>query len=282
MKIIVDIENKTLKMLENERSIFKGEYGADKLTLLINKTLENEYPVITGLLSNGRKIGGYTTDDSYGTERIDGVTYTTANFTLSKENGFTLSEGLMQVTIWIYKTEGSVVVSKTAIGNITFNVVNTTAYNEGDIIVSGNVEGTVVNLKVELENLQAVAQNVNAKVKVLERASVLDTTTTNIALTLENNVDFAFSNEAIESIRVIIPNSVKHGFLGTFTIKIGESIPITFVNNSSYRVYYFQNGKITTSSSIELIANQSLLGSVICDGINVYVNLKELPDGDGE
>ena len=85
MKIIVDIENKTLKMLENERSIFKGEYGADKLTLLINKTLENEYPVITGLLSNGRKIGGYTTDDSYGTERIDGVTYTTANFTLSKE-----------------------------------------------------------------------------------------------------------------------------------------------------------------------------------------------------
>ena len=155
MKVIVDIKNKTLKMLENERSIFKGEYSADKLELYINKQLENEYPVITGLLSNGRRIGAFTTDDGYEMETIDGVEYTKAKFTLSKENGFPLSAGVTQITIWMYRTKDSVLVSKEAIGNVVFTVVDTTAFNDGDIIISGDVEGTVVNLKVEMENLQA-------------------------------------------------------------------------------------------------------------------------------
>lgn len=154
MKVIVDIKNKTLKMLENERSIFKGEYSADKLELYINKQLENEYPVITGLLSNGRRIGAFTTDDGYEMETIDGVEYTKAKFTLSKENGFPLSAGVTQITIWMYRTKDSVLVSKEAIGNVVFTVVDTTAFNDGDVIISGDVEGTVVNLKVELENLQ--------------------------------------------------------------------------------------------------------------------------------
>ena len=155
MKVIVDIKNKTLKMLENERSIFKGEYSADKLELYINKQLENEYPVITGLLSNGRRIGAFTTDDGYEIETIDGVEYTKAKFTLSKENGFPLSAGVTQITIWMYRTKDSVLVSKEAIGNVVFTVVDTTAFNDGDIIISGDVEGTVVNLKVEVENLQS-------------------------------------------------------------------------------------------------------------------------------
>lgn len=176
MKVIVDIENKTLKMLENNRAIFKGEYSADKLVLLINKTLVNEYPVITGLLSNGRKIGGYTTDSSYGTETIDGVTYTTAEFTLSKENGFPLSAGVTQITIWMYRTKDSVLVSKEAIGNVVFTVVDTTAFNDGDIIISGDVEGTVVNLKVELENLQQVAQINNVAINNLQNNKADKTT----------------------------------------------------------------------------------------------------------
>ena len=158
MKVIVDINKKTIKMLENNRAVFKGEYGADKLQLYINKELENEYPVITGLLSNGRRIGAFTTDDAYEFETIDGVEYTRADFTLSKENGFSLSEGLTQITIWIYRTKDTTIISKEAIGNVVFTVVNTTAFNDGDIIIAGDVEGTVVNLKVEMENLQAKAE----------------------------------------------------------------------------------------------------------------------------
>lgn len=150
MKVIADVEKQTLRMLENERSIFRGEYGVDKLELYINKQLENEYPTITGLLSNGRKIGPYTTDDSYSIETIDGVEYTKASFTLSEKNGFMLSEGKLQITIWMNSDE-----KKEAIGNVTLNVINTTAFDDGDIIISGDVAGTIVNYRVELENLQS-------------------------------------------------------------------------------------------------------------------------------
>ena len=150
MKVIADVVKQTLRMLENERSIFRGEYGVDKLELYINKRLENEYPTITGLLSNGRKIGPYTTDDAYSIETIDGVEYTKASFTLSEKNGFMLSEGKLQITIWMNSVE-----KKEAIGNVTLNVINTTAFDDGDIIISGDVAGTIVNYRVELENLQS-------------------------------------------------------------------------------------------------------------------------------
>lgn len=150
MKVIADVEKQTLRMLENERSIFRGEYGVDKLELYINKRLENEYPTITGLLSNGRKIGPYTTDDAYSIETIDGVEYTKASFTLSEKNGFMLSEGKLQITIWMNSDE-----KKEAIGNVTLNVINTTAFDDGDIIISGGVTETIVNYRVELENLQS-------------------------------------------------------------------------------------------------------------------------------
>ena len=35
MKVIADVVKQTLRMLENERSIFRGEYGVDKLELYI-------------------------------------------------------------------------------------------------------------------------------------------------------------------------------------------------------------------------------------------------------
>mgnify|MGYP003468178739 CR=1 FL=1 len=81
MKLIANVEKKTLRILENERSIFRGEYGADKLELYINKQLINEYPTITALLSNGRKIGPYSSDSGFGSETIDGVNYNMAKNT---------------------------------------------------------------------------------------------------------------------------------------------------------------------------------------------------------
>ena len=189
MKIIADLEKKTLGILENERPIFRGEYGADKLNLLMNKTLENEYPSITGLLSNGRKIGPFTTDEAYGTETIDGVTYTTASFTLSKANGFTLSEGKTQITIWMNKTNGI----KEALGNVTFNVINTTAFDDGDIIVGGNVGETLINYKVELENLGGQVNTFNTRLTNVEtnkaEKTALEQTNTRLSNVEENYVD---------------------------------------------------------------------------------------------
>lgn len=170
MKLIVDLEKKILRMLENERSIFRGEYGADKLELYINKTLENEFPTITALLSNGRKIGPYSSDEGFKQQVVDGVQYTVASFTLSKQNGFTLSEGKMMITIWM-NSNGK----KEAIGNVTLNVINTTAFDDGDIIISGDVEGTLVNYRVELENLQGQVNGFNASLNNLQyKTNLLD------------------------------------------------------------------------------------------------------------
>jgi hypothetical protein len=164
VKVIVDLEKKSLRMLENERSIFRGEYGADKLELYINKTLENEFPTITALLSNGRKIGPYSSDEGFKQQVVDGVQYTVASFTLSKQNGFTLSEGKMMITIWM-NSNGK----KEAIGNVTLNVINTTAFDDGDIIISGDVEGTLVNYRVELENLQGQVNTFNGRLNNVEK-----------------------------------------------------------------------------------------------------------------
>ena len=79
-------------------------------------------------------------------------------FTLSKENGFTLSEGKLQITIWLNNANGK----KEALGNVTINVINTTVIDDGDIIISGDVNETLVNFKVELQNLQTQTNNTNA------------------------------------------------------------------------------------------------------------------------
>ena len=54
------------------------------------------------------------------------------------------------ITIWM-NSEGV----RKGIGNVTLNVINTTAFDDGDIIISGDVAGTIVNYRVELENLQS-------------------------------------------------------------------------------------------------------------------------------
>lgn len=204
MKIYADTSNKILKLLESTGSIFKGEIGAEKLEVYLNQTLVNEYPTITALLSNGRTIGPFTTDDEYITEVVDGVTCTKAVFTLSKANGFTLTQGKMQITLWLNNSSAS---TKKALGNVVVEVVNTTEFSGGDIIVSGDVEGTIVNYKVELENLQSAVNTINVKAQNLEDITTKHTTRLEdlekyqLGITEESwtNEDNDFFNEVIES-----------------------------------------------------------------------------------
>lgn len=113
----------------------------------------------------------------------------------------------------------------------------------------------------------------------IKRTCISNTESTNVNFTLKNNTDYTFSNPAITDINITIPATVSHGFLGTFSIKINlDTVKLSFTNNSAYPVYYIKNGKDAGNEELELISHQTLLGSVICDGINVYVNLKELAD----
>ena len=227
MKIIADLTKKTLKMLENERSIFRGEYGADKLELYMNKTLENEYPTITALLSNGRKIGAYTTDDAYSTEVIDGVTYTKATFTLSKQNGFTLCEGKMMITIWM-NSNGR----KEAIGNVTLNVINTTAFDDGDIIVSGDVAGTIVNYRVELENLQSQINTSNVafnnRITMVEQVKAdkqyVDVANEELSRRIaQNELDISNNTQSIDNLTKEVKTKAEKDDVTTLNNRVGAN-----------------------------------------------------------
>lgn len=256
MKLIANVEKKTLRILENERSIFCGEYGADKLELYINKQLENEYPTITALLSNGRKIGAYSTDDAYSIEEIDGEQYTKATFTLSKENGFTLSEGKMQITIWMNSITGS----KQALGNVILNVINTTAFDDGDIIISGDVEGTLVNYRVELENLQGQVNTFNGRITNAER---------DIAYNLEH-ITILENNKADKT---EIPTKLSQLEQDVGVISLGEIDDPNDVNNEILNA-------VTDSGVYTFTTTESYSGGYYLN-TNVYFMVVERTDTEG-
>ena len=165
MKIKLDLLTKTLTTFDDTSDVYVGDLNADKLELYVadNTELLNEgYLSITGLLSNGRKIGHYTTDSSYEPVTIDGVDYFKIEFTLTKANGFTLSEGQLQLTIWFNETdENGKLKKREALGNVLVNVRNTASVD--DVLIMTDNNGDVVfNFINELQNIQSRISEIDA------------------------------------------------------------------------------------------------------------------------
>lgn len=224
MKIIVDLINKSLKVLENEKNIYVGNNNADVLEVYCYNGgyhLENEFVSITGLLSNGRKIGPFTTDSAYDEEYIDGNPYIVANFTLTKQNGFTLSEGQLNITIWHNKTNDSgAIVSKQAIGNLLFNVVKTA--NVDDNIIITDASGDVIyNFKLEIENIQSAVNSVNSELLLKADKNDIPTKVSQ----LENDTDYVDSErltDVVDSLEAQIKrNGGKNYYLSGYTSSNG-------------------------------------------------------------
>lgn len=104
-----------------------------------------------------------------------------------------------------------------------------------------------------------------------------DKETTQIVQVLERAFDYSFSAENIGSVSLSIPQDVSQGYLSGFSIKIGEQKPtITFINGSSYPMLFTLNGMQRKQEQLFFKNKQTLVGGVMCDGINVYVYLKEI------
>lgn len=100
-------------------------------------------------------------------------------------------------------------------------------------------------------------------------------TETEISYTLENNLDKTFKAENIESIELIIPNSVNHGFCCGVNFKSGNTPPsFSIINNSDYplkmRVYGMDIENYTPTP------NRTVAMSIYCDDINVYCYVNEI------
>ena len=104
-----------------------------------------------------------------------------------------------------------------------------------------------------------------------------DKATTQIVQVLERAFDYSFSAEGIDSVSLSIPENISQGYLSGFSIKIGEQKPtITFINGSSYPMLFTLNGMQRRQEQLFFKNKQTLVGGVMCDGINVYVYLKEI------
>ncbi|MBR6517459.1 MAG: hypothetical protein IKT40_11560 [Bacilli bacterium] len=95
---------------------------------------------------------------------------------------------------------------------------------------------------------------------------------------LEPNNDYIYTSKDVFSVKFTIPSTIEQGYMSAFSIKIGSEVPtITFNNVSPYRNMLFTlNGSQRKYSKIIFQPNQTLLGGIMFDGINIYVYLKEM------
>lgn len=106
---------------------------------------------------------------------------------------------------------------------------------------------------------------------------VSDNYNTNITQVLQHNHDYSFKTNNITSVSLSIPASVSQGFISGFSIKIGGTVPtISFANGSSYPMLFTLNGMQRKARQLVFKPMQTLTGAVLCDGVNVYVYLKEM------
>ena len=106
---------------------------------------------------------------------------------------------------------------------------------------------------------------------------VEDGTTTSIVQVLQHNSDYSFKAVNISTVSISIPSTATQGFVSGFSIKIGEKVPtIAFANGTSYPMLFTLNGAQRKARQLAFKPMQTLTGAVMCDGINVYVYLKEM------
>ena len=103
-----------------------------------------------------------------------------------------------------------------------------------------------------------------------------DDTATAIEYTLVDNTDKTFKATGITSLKLIVPETVKHGFYCGVNIRTGdaECTVQTATNNSDYPLKYMERGYETTRFT-KLAKNSVTIMSFFCDGINLYCYITE-------
>ena len=159
MQVYFDLEKKTLTTKSNN-DIYEGSINANKLEVFVKVTdntqqlYNSAFFSITALMSNGRKIGHFTHDGVINSTIIDGDYYNILTFTLTKENGYTLSAGILNVTLWLNVTDSNAqLVSREAVGNILINVKETTQVDDNILIVGASGE-TIYNFQTAIIAIQ--------------------------------------------------------------------------------------------------------------------------------
>lgn len=106
--------------------------------------------------------------------------------------------------------------------------------------------------------------------------TVEDDTATAIEYMLVDNTDKTFKATGITSIKLVVPDTVKHGFYCGVNVRTGDAdcMVQTAINNSDYPLKYMVRGYETTHFT-KLAKNSVTIMSFFCDGINLYCYITE-------
>lgn len=161
MKVYVDISKQCIiKTDDEDRTVFRGDENVDHIKVYFKEMPTQWFLTLGALLPNGRTIPQRLHDGNILTEEVDGTTYYYVEFTLSKENGFTLMSGKTLFTLKIHHVNDSnVVVKEKTMGAIAVNVVESTTEDENILILDGDTAEVVYNMKLAIENMQARLTN---------------------------------------------------------------------------------------------------------------------------
>ena len=163
MKIFIDLEKEIIiKTDDEDRTLYRADENADAIKVYFKESPTNWYLSLGATLANGRNIDARYHDGVVYNETIDGVDYYYFTFTLSRQNGFLLVNGSTKFTLYHNTTDtNGKVVRQKAVGTFVINVANTTE-TENNILVTGDDAGEVVtNVKLLLEQLQAIINTLN-------------------------------------------------------------------------------------------------------------------------
>lgn len=170
MIVYVDISKQCIiKTDDEDRTVFKGDENVDHIKVYFAEYPKQWYLTLGALLPNGRTIPQRFHDGEVLSDEIDDTTYYYVEFTLSKENGFTLMNGKTIFTLKIhYTNDAGAVAGEKTIGAIAVNIVDSTTEDENILILDGNTAEVVYNMKLAIENMQARLTNFENKITTNE------------------------------------------------------------------------------------------------------------------
>ncbi|MCM1556867.1 MAG: hypothetical protein NC087_04960 [Anaeroplasma bactoclasticum] len=172
MKVYINCDSLSIIKIEREKPFYQGSNFVDRIRILLDNTTEAYGPTLMFRLPTGRKVGPlYPIGIDAGLTRLiseESKTWYYYDFIISSEAGLLAYPGQLEVSVVLnYYNTGGTIIKQAVVGTVVNEVVKTTVYGEGNIIVVGedpevilnNLNLTIANLADRQSSVEAVWSN---------------------------------------------------------------------------------------------------------------------------
>lgn len=213
MKIYINFKSLTIIKIEREKPFYQGSNFIDRIRLLFDEVDTSCSPTAIFKLPTGRRIGpAYPIGIDDGSTRLiieEEKSWYYYDFIISTEVGLLEHAGQLEASIVLnYYNDSGTVIKQAVIGTIVNEIVKTTVYGEGNIIVVGEDPEAILNnlnlAMATLSNRQTVMEAIwtaegGKLMRVIQNTLPNVFPKTCIAFT-ENAIEFYYRGELILSL----------------------------------------------------------------------------------